>query len=195
MSSLKCLFFLLGLELPDNVSLICCWAKRFYWNDKMYSPFFERKEKKWYLSAHESFIALPYNLLKGGWPPCYSNQDCGDSGGAWNWDMRCLKDLNNNPITLFNITDDFISLKRWLHLMFTAVLWDEHWALTGDWGWEWRGPRCVSESSAHRPGWRGRGTNWLVIMGTHWQTTSYRLRTLMGIQFCGVILTLRAKEY
>ena len=36
----------------------------------------------YYMRLIEKFNALPYDLPKGGLPPCYWNQDCGDSGGV-----------------------------------------------------------------------------------------------------------------
>ena len=143
-----------------------------------YSLFIVENEQ---LVSFESFNALPYDLPKGGWPPYYWYQDCVYSGGVWNR-FALLTTLT----VCINNSDDAALVtkfhqKRWHHTVFTALLWDEYWALAGDWGAERNGPRCVWVITSQAGGDGGWGTNWLVIMGTLWQTTSSIFQILMGI--------------
>ena len=161
MSSIKCLFFLLCLELSNNISLICCWAKRFNWLIDYLFSLLNCEKEKMVFNRRIKRVFLPFLMI-------FQRED--DPLIIWTRivatavtpeiDTKYCMVWHYNVVQ-FNWWLNFTKKMTTRNAMFTAVLWDEYWAPTGDWGGlrsGEEGPRCVRcESSAHKPGVTGAG--------------------------------------
>ena len=148
MSSLKCLFFFFCLELSDNVSLICCWAKRFSVSFTVQCWKLTIWSREYYCSALWSSkgrmtpLLLEPGLCLQRWRLKQIFAHCTDA--------KVLKVCINNSDDAALVTK--FHQKRWHHTQCSLHCCEmsiEPWLVTE----VWRGmDPGVSESSPHKPG-------------------------------------------